>query len=526
MQDAYKGDLLSRAKIIVIATMLAVLGALLPISATLYLSWQRASDIESARLLTIAQRGIERARISLGDAERALQAAHQLTSPPCSTAHIRQMRLIEMNTRSIEDIGYFSDGLLKCTPAGLILREVRQTPIEFTTDNGLAISTNIIPEVNGGKGMIGISAQAYKVLIDPARFADIILNPEVQLVTATRNGKLLGSLHDPDPELVQQLLAGKRIPYASKVLHDKDLIAVVIEPDSGIAAQTGREMIVLLPLGLLMAAFMVGLVVWVSRKRLSPLGELKLGVDKHEFIVHYQPLIELKTGLCVGAEALVRWQRPDGSMTRPDLFIPLAEESGLILPITDQVVTEVIRDMRHVLQADRTLHIAINISAQDIKTGRVLNVVQAALKGTDIQPQQIWLEATERGFMDIEAARTTINTAREMGHAVAIDDFGTGYSSLSYLQGLPLDTLKIDKSFIDTVDTESATSSVTPYIIEMAKALKLQIVAEGVETQAQADYLLAHDVDFGQGWLFSKALTAHEFIAYYQANRAQHQDPH
>ena len=225
--------------------------------------------------------------------------------------------------------------------------------------------------------------------------------------------------------------------------------------------------------------------------------------------------------MCVGAEALVRWRRPDGSMTRPDLFIPLAEESGLILPITDQVLAAVIEDLRGILEAERQLHIAINISAADIKSGRVLDVVTQVLSGTSIQARQIWLEATERGFMDIDAARVTISKARAMGHAVAIDDFGTGYSSLSYLQGLPMDALKIDKSFIDTIDTESATSSVTPHIIEMARALKLQIVAEGVETQAQADYLLAHEVDVGQGWLFSKALPAQEFIAFYHANRAQ-----
>lgn len=513
---------MNRAKIIIIATLLAVLGALLPISATLYLSWQRATDIESERLLSFAQRGLERARISLGDAGKALQAAQELSSAPCSTAHIRQMRLIEMNTRSIEDIGYFDQGLLKCTPAGLVLKEVKQTPIEFTSDNGLAISTNIIPEVNGGIGMIGISSGAYKVLIDPMRFADIILNPEVQLAIATRNGKLLGTLHQPDLGQVQQLLDGKHISAASLVLRDKDLIAVVMEPTGSIAGQMWREALVLLPLGLLMAAFIVGLVVWVSSKRLSPLGELKMAVEKQEFIVHYQPLIELKSGMCVGAEALVRWQRPDGSMTRPDLFIPLAEESGLILPITDQVVAAVVQDLSDILQTERQLHIAINISAQDIKSGRVLDVISQALSNTDIQARQIWLEATERGFMDIDAARITINKAREMGHAVAIDDFGTGYSSLSYLQGLPMDALKIDKSFVDTIDTESATSSVTPYIIEMARALKLQIVAEGVETQAQADYLLAHEVDFGQGWLFSKALPAQEFIAYYRANRAQY----
>lgn len=512
---------MNRAKIIIIATLLAVLGALLPISATLYLSWQRATDIESDRLLSFAQRGIERARISLGDAEKALQAAQALNSPPCSTTHIRQMRLIEMNTRSIEDIGYFDHGLLKCTPAGLVLKEVSHTPIEFTTDNGLAISSNVIPEVNGGKGMIGISSKAYKVLIDPMRFADIILKPDTQLAIATRNGKLLGTLHQPDLTQVQQLLDGKYVSATSMALRDKDLIAVVMEPSRTIATQMWREMMVLLPLGILMAGFIVGLVVWVSGKRLSPLGELRLAVENREFVVHYQPLIELRSGMCVGAEALVRWRRPDGSMTRPDLFIPLAEESGLILPITDQVLAAVIEDLRDILQAERQLHIAINISAADIKSGRVLDVVTHALSGTDIQAQQIWLEATERGFMDIDAARVTISKARAMGHAVAIDDFGTGYSSLSYLQGLPMDALKIDKSFIDTIDTESATSSVTPHIIEMARALKLQIVAEGVETQAQADYLLEHEVDVGQGWLFSKALPAQEFIAFYHANRAQ-----
>jgi sensor c-di-GMP phosphodiesterase-like protein len=178
--------------------------------------------------------------------------------------------------------------------------------------------------------------------------------------------------------------------------------------------------------------------------------------------------------------------------------------------------------MQAVLVADRHLHIAINISAQDIRTGRVLDVMKDALSKTDIQTQQIWLEATERGFMDIDAARATIDQARKMGHAVAIDDFGTGYSSLSYLQGFPLDALKIDKSFVDTIDTNSATSSVTSHIIDMAKTLKLQIVAEGVETQAQADYLLAREVDFGQGWLFAKALPAEAFIAFYKENILQH----
>jgi sensor c-di-GMP phosphodiesterase-like protein len=300
------------------------------------------------------------------------------------------------------------------------------------------------------------------------------------------------------------------------------LIAVATEPRSKLAGHVKQELMLLLPVGAFIAAFIVAVVIWLSRKRLSPLAELEIAVRTREFIVHYQPIVALKTGICIGAEALVRWRRPDGSLVRPDLFIPLAEESGLIMPITDQVIEAVIRDLNGILVQDRTLHIAVNLSAADIKSGRILDALEAKLARTGIRTEQIWLEATERGFMDIDAARITLEKARARGHSVAIDDFGTGYSSLQYLQGLPMDALKIDKSFIDTIGKDTATSSVTPHIIGMAKTLKLYTVAEGIEAEEQAEYLKAHGVDFGQGWLFSKALPAHAFIAYHRRTKEKY----
>jgi sensor c-di-GMP phosphodiesterase-like protein len=132
------------------------------------------------------------------------------------------------------------------------------------------------------------------------------------------------------------------------------------------------------------------------------------------------------------------------------------------------------------------------------------------------RPQQIWLEITERGFLDIETARATIAKARANGYAPVIDDFGTGYSSLQYPQGLPIDALKIDKSFIDTIGTEAATSSVTSHIIDMAKTLRLKVIAEGIERESKLQYLLAHKAEYGQGWLFAKAIPAEECIAFYR----------
>jgi sensor c-di-GMP phosphodiesterase-like protein len=260
---------------------------------------------------------------------------------------------------------------------------------------------------------------------------------------------------------------------------------------------------------------LIAVLVWASRRRLSTLGELATAVRRREFVVHYQPLVEVETGRCVGAEALVRWERRDGTMVRPDLFIPLAEESGLIEPITDQVIESIGRDLGELMRRDRSLHVAINLCARDVKTGRALDVLNAMVERQDIEPRQIWLEATESGFVDVAAATPHLERARSLGYTIAIDDFGTGYSTLSQLQTLPVDVLKIDKSFIDTIATTSATSSVTGYIIDMATTLGLDIVAEGVETDVQADFLRLRSVHYAQGWLYERAVPADEFKRYH-----------
>jgi len=200
----------------------------------------------------------------------------------------------------------------------------------------------------------------------------------------------------------------------------------------------------------------------------------------------------------------------------------VAEDSGQILAITDVVIDKVIAELRELLLEDRSVHVAINLAPEDMMSGRALKVLAGKLAGTGISNQQIWLEATERGFMDIDRARAVISSARHAGYRVAIDDFGVGYSSLQYLQQLPLDALKIDKAFIDAIGTDSATSPVIGHIIDMARTLGLQIVAEGVETEEQLAFLHARQVDYGQGWLFSRALPHEAFIAFHRARRAQY----
>lgn len=514
---------MNRKSVILVAILLALLGTALPIAATWYFSWVRAVAAQQRQLSGIADLAIKRAALSFKEIGGALRVMDPLTVAPCSRAHIALMRLNTINTRSVDEMGYLENGLLKCTSWGPTTTQIHRAPAQFITPDGLEVILRVDPVVSMGHQMMELRYKNHNILTDPVRFADLIVADDIALAVATANGHVLGTLHDPDPLLVEQLLAGpSNDAFADDnklgaVREHDGIKAVVLQDRARVASQLRQQLILLLPLGLLMAAFIVGLVIWLSRRRLSPRGELAIAVQRREFVVHYQPLIELATGHCTGAEALVRWQRPDGSMVRPDLFIPLAEESGLILPITDQVLQAVLAELGPALEKDHGLHIAVNLSPQDIRSGRFLAVIAAALAGTDVQPQQIWLEATERGFVDIASAQATLAAARAQGHKVAIDDFGTGYSSLSYLQELPLDALKIDKSFIDTIGAEAATSSVTPHIIDMAKTLQLAIVAEGIETRAQADYLLEKGVEFGQGWLYAKAMPAKQFLAFYRA---------
>ncbi len=242
--------------------------------------------------------------------------------------------------------------------------------------------------------------------------------------------------------------------------------------------------------------------------------ELSVAIRRYEITVEYQPIISLATRHCVGAEALLRWRQRDGTNVSPEVFVALAEQHGLIDRLTDMMIETVIADLNLMLAHRQGIHIAINISATDMQSGRFLTILEAKMRGTAIKPFHIWLEATERSFIDADQARSTILQARESGYRVAIDDFGTGYSSLSLLEKLPINALKIDKSFVDAIGMDAATSVVIPYTVNMAHSLQLDIVAEGIETPQQEEYLSKLGVQFAQGWLFSKSLTAAEFIVF------------
>ena len=517
---------MNRLRIIIGGTLLALLAAALPIAVMAYATWDSAVRVEQQRLRDIAGRTLRRSDLSYHDVLAALKSAEASALPPCSDDHIRRMQTLVMTTPSADQMGYFEGGKLRCTSWGMFQSDVHQPKVDHVTSDGAGIAVDVRPEASGRRQVLAILYGSYDVLVDPRRFVDVIVDPNVRLALASPDGRLLARQEGMDPELLQTLLRrpGEGLDHNTlyATARNEEWLAIATTPRTALAATFRQQAWLYVPVGMLLAAAGAGLVIWLSRRRLSLRGELATAIRRRELYLHYQPIIELDTGICVGAEALVRWQRPDGTQVRPDLFIPLAEEAGMIGDITDLVIEHVVNDMRELLAEDRSAHIAINLAAEDITSGRAMKVIAERMAGSGILPQQIWLEATERGFLDIDRARTMLAAARRAGHSVAIDDFGVGYSSLQYLQQLPLDALKIDKSFVDAIGTESATSPVTPHIIGMAKELGLWVVAEGVETEAQLAYLHSQQVQFGQGWLFSRPLPRDEFIAFHHKRRQRY----
>ena len=233
---------------------------------------------------------------------------------------------------------------------------------------------------------------------------------------------------------------------------------------------------------------------------------LRRALERQEFSLHYQPKINLKSGKITGAEALLRWTHPTRGPVSPAQFIPVAEDCGLILPIGNWVLREACKQARAWLDAGLPLGtMAVNISSMEFRDDNFLESVFAILKETGLNPRSLEMELTESVLMKrAESAASVLKTLRASGVQVAVDDFGTGYSSLSYLRKFPIDALKIDQSFVRQITTASDDTTIVTAIISMGRSLKLRVVAEGVETQQELEFLQAHQCDEAQGYYFSR----------------------
>jgi diguanylate cyclase len=243
------------------------------------------------------------------------------------------------------------------------------------------------------------------------------------------------------------------------------------------------------------------------RRRVETELALRHALVRQQFLLHYQPIVDLETCAVVGVEALLRWAHPSMGMIQPLDFIPVAEETGLIVEIGDWVVSEAMRQLSVWRTEGHTdLWVAVNVSARQLRDARLVDHVELALLRHDIPPDKLVVEITETAMMaDERSASALLNRLRELGVSLAVDDFGTGYSSLGHLRTFPVSKVKIDRSFVSGLDTDNDDAEIVRAVVAMSLAMGLEVVAEGIETEGQRALLLKTGVRFGQGWLFGRA---------------------
>ncbi|MEA5628128.1 putative bifunctional diguanylate cyclase/phosphodiesterase [Nostoc sp. UHCC 0251] len=246
------------------------------------------------------------------------------------------------------------------------------------------------------------------------------------------------------------------------------------------------------------------------QERLTLENELHGALERNEMLVYYQPLIDLHSGQVTAMEALIRWQHPTLGMISPAKFIPIAEANGAIVPIGEWVLrTACAQNRAWQLAGFTPIRISVNLSARQFEQPYLVEIVNQILEETGLQASDLELEVTESFLMgNIERSVKTLKQLRELGICLALDDFGTGYSSLNYLKRFPVNMLKIDRSFVQDVTSNPDSAAVTDAIIALAKSLRLNITAEGIETQEQLDYLQMRGCDEGQGFYFSRPVPA------------------
>jgi diguanylate cyclase (GGDEF)-like protein len=251
-------------------------------------------------------------------------------------------------------------------------------------------------------------------------------------------------------------------------------------------------------------------------ERLTLDTRLRQALERQELLLHYQPVVALGSRRIVGVEALLRWNDPERGLVMPGAFIPAAEDTGLIIQLGEWVLEAACAQLRDWQQQGKAdgMTLAVNVSTRQFEGGRLVKSVEQALSRTGLAPECLELEITENVMLIMnDEVRGSLDSLRELGVRLSLDDFGTGYSSLSYLKQLPFHTLKIDQSFVSKIPGLVGDAQLVTTILALAKGFELEVIAEGIETQAQYDFLLEHGCEFGQGYLMSRPQPADALAA-------------
>ena len=498
-----------------IAIVVVIIATAVPILISVHLAKEQSLSAEMNRAILYARDVLRRSDLTSDQIRDGFALINQAGAVPCSDADIALMQKIDLSSSYIQAVGRVSGELLVCSSQGRHGAGIPLGPVSYVTETASAVRTNVELPAAEGISFTVIEREGLVAIIHQTLPIDTVTETDdVVLATFTPENRSLRSVRGV---VKPEWLAARSEPGDVAFFDGEYVVAVAISDRTASGAvaalprvyleKLGQEVeLVLVPIGLVAGVGLSFAILYLAKQQMSLPAVLRTALKKNEFFLAYQPIIDLQSRQWVGAEALIRWQRKDGEFVRPDLFIQVAEECTLITRITRRVVEIITRDAPALFLKYPHFHIGINLSAADLGSGETLVLLQELMRNTGARPMNILVEATERGLLNAEVTKELVQKIRELGIGVAIDDFGTGYSSLSHLEKFKFDYLKIDKSFVDTIGKQAATSQVVFHIIKMAKALDMQMIAEGVETEEQAQFLRESGVQYAQGWLFAKAM--------------------
>jgi len=506
------------------------LGVCAPLGLATWLSREFAEQLFRQRVDQFTHRALQRVEAVARDALQAARDADAFSGLPCSQAHLDAMREADLRHRYARQITYLDHDQLLCASSSF--------PGALRSVEGQSQPWTALPELGGAFRVdaarqppraIQFRVGRHVAVVDAQFFIDLVpLDAFIRLgLIDTRTGAVVVAWGDTDIATLRHAWAGqldgqvRQGRYLDvKASQQVPFAVVAYEPYDEVTGMWRHVLYVSVPVALLVSAVATWLMLRWGRSLRSPRHALLDAVRRKAFFAVYQPVMSLEDGRCVGAEALVRWRLPDGTVVLPDRFIPMAEAVGVIHAITTCVIETVLDNLGPHLAAHPALHVSINLSPDDFRAVDTLPALGAALDRAGIRAEQVWIEVTERGFANDAQCQEMIAAFRKAGHPILIDDFGTGYSSLAYLQDLDVDGIKIDRAFVNSMTTDAPSKSVGPHIIGMARALGIRMVAEGIETEAQCQALQERGVQFGQGWLFGKAMPLAEFLAFWERHAA------
>lgn len=499
--------------------LLAIAGS---VAVAVYIGYSRSLHELEERAEAIAGELMSRSEAISDQFDVVLLAlqAYPSAAQPCSPAHIALMRRLAIGARTLRVVGYVQGDRLLCSSYGHHGAGYPVGPPSYLSQRGYFIRPAVTLPFAGDETYLMTTRQTggHSALVLPGQAMDLPRAPEdVDFGLFSTQGRRAMLRRGPDvmPESWYATAFGETdtvsFQDATRLVVMKrsrryDYTTYAAIPLAHKNQDWLQASLLFVPLSLVTGFAIAALIIVNAMRRRSMLNLLRQALRREELFLEYQPVVDLQSGRWVGAEALVRWRGSDGGLIAPDVFIAMAERNNLIEQVTARVIECYARDAASLLGQYPDFDISLNFSSRDLSGPGSVARLKSQLLQADIRPSQVVVEITETVLVHAEEVRPQIQTLRTMGVRIAIDDFGTGYSGLSYLTALELDYLKIDKAFVDTIGTDAATKNVVDHIIEIAKSLELTMVAEGVETAAQAAYLHQRGVQYAQGWLYARAM--------------------